>query len=384
MFCPKCGKELPAGSVICDGCGEHFEMELQRGKFIRAKSNTIGILVDFFHSKRHLILSVFLSVLCGVSFLCSVSSFDLEAILTFAFSLVAMIASWQLYSSKGTPDAACVKKLRTLSKLWRILSNIAYISLIVCLAILLIALSALGFMWNTVLEALSEEGAVWDMVNGLYEDDLIPYAIANKIATIGAEALLTVIIIVLIIACVIVALLIALYIVYSAMLKKSERYISELEGTCRTGEYTAKKCPGTFMMVMGIIYACLIGSTSFSISFETFDVSFGMSNLFHLAVGAYLVCLGVMLKKIHAAELKNNELIALEEAELARVARLTNEAIRAARQAAAEAESEAESEAASETASDAEGIVVEKATETPASTEEIVVEKATEVPSDEE
>lgn len=328
MYCPKCNAELTEGSVICNVCGEHFEMESQRGKFLMAKARTLSLLSDVFHSTRFLVFSIFVSILCGVSFLCTVSSFSLDAALTLAFSIVATIACWQLYASKDAPDAKKVKKLRWLHKVWHVFSNIIYITFIVVLALCIISLAFLGALWNTIEEEYSDTDIMWEVANALYEEDLISYEDALEIASYDVDS--TILFAIMVGITVVFALFIAFFIIYSIMLKRSEKYITALEDTCRTGEYNATKCPGKFMIVMGVLYALFYGGTSFTASFGDIEISSGAAGLLPLAIGAYLVCAGLLFNTIHTAELENNKSIVAEEATLAHVAHLTNEAVRAA------------------------------------------------------
>ncbi len=334
MYCPKCGAELNDGSVICTVCGEHFAIEQQKGKFLAAKNKTIAILSDFFHSKLFLVLSIFTTILCGVSLISAFIGGGVEAILTFIFSLIAVIACWKTYSSKTAPDTKNISKIRGLLKAWRIFSKVTYILLIVVIGLMLICAALVGLAWNAA-EAELDNGEVMQAVaDALYEEGLITYEEAVELASVEIEGWM--ISIFLVVIAVILAFLVALYIVYGIMLKKAENYALELESTCIFGTYRAEKSPGKFMLVMGIIYAAAGAgaSSSFNFNIGEFEASFSMPNFLPLAIGAFLICAGISFNKIHAAETANNAQIAREEFELSRVAKLTNDAIIAAKQEA--------------------------------------------------
>ena len=328
MYCPKCGAELFDGSVICNVCGEHFEMECQRGKFLMAKKRTLSILNDAFHSNRFFQFCVFISILCGASFISLSSGLGVNAVLTFAFSLTAMIACWQIYSSKEAPDEAKIKKLRWLKKVWRVLSTLTYVALIVVVALLVIVICVVGFAWESFEQEMQISGFMEEFATTLYESGVITYDQSLEILTtnIGIQIIIGI----LIVAIVAICLLIPFFIVCSSMLKKAQKYIASLEETCKTGEYTAVKCPGKFMIVMGIIYALVFGLSSFSFSLGSTELSSGYPAILPIAMGMYMVCAGAFFNSIHKQELENNRAISAEQIALARVAYLTNEAIKAA------------------------------------------------------
>ena len=330
MYCPKCNAELRDGSIICNVCGEHFAMEQQKGKFLAAKNKSIAILFDIFHSRMFLVFSIFMSILCGVSFVSMTSGAGLEVALTFAFSLVALIACWGLYSSKSAPEEKKVQKIRWLLKVWRVFSIIAYIAFIIMLVAIILATALLISSWDMVDEVLRSGEIMQKTAEALYNNGFISY---EEIETITSTVITTEQILgMFIVSAVVCAIVIAFYIVYSSMLKKSEKYVSCLEDACVSNKYSAEKSPGKFMIVMGIIYAVLYGGSSFSLSLGNFDFSSSTSNLYPLAVGATLICSGILFNKIHAEQIENNANIAHEEAELARIAKLTNEAVFEAKQ----------------------------------------------------
>ncbi len=329
MYCPKCGAELNDGSIICNVCGEHFAMEQQKGKFLMAKNKTLAILSDFFHSQLFLIFSIFTSILCGVSFISIFMGGGIEAILTFVLSLIAVIACWKTYTAKTAPDAKNISKIRELLKAWRIFSKVLYILLIVCIVLFAVSGAIIGFAWNAVEAELGEGEIMQAVADALYEEELITYEEAVELASFEIAGWM--IFIFFVVMAVILAFLVAFYIVYSIMLKKAENYVLELENTCVFGTYRAEKSPGKFMLVMGIIYAAMTVGTTTSTSFNigSFEMSNIVPNLLPAAIGAFLICAGILFNKIHAVQMENNACIAQEEAELAHVARLTNDAIAA-------------------------------------------------------
>ena len=344
MYCPKCGAELNDGSVICNVCGEHFAMELQKGRFLAAKNKTLDILSDFFRSKLFLIFSIFTSILCGVSFISIFIGGGIEAILTFVLSILAVIACWSLYSSRTAPKAMNVRKIRWLFKGWRIFSKVLYILLIVCLVIIIICGVMIGFTWEAAEAELGEGELMATVADALYEEGLITYEEAVELAEFDISGWL--ICGIMIGIAVALTFFVAFYIVYGIMLKKAENYVMKLEGTCIFDKYTADNCPGKFMLVMGIIYAVISFGSSSYINFNIgeYELSTSLPNYLPTAIGAFLIFAGILFNKIHAAETANNGIIAHEEFELARVAQLTNAAISSAQAAPAVEETSAAEE----------------------------------------
>lgn len=335
MYCPKCNAEIPDGSIVCNVCDEPFAVEQQRGKFLKARENSIGIISDMFHSKLFLVLSIFMSVLCGVSFISTFSNgFDITSALVFAFSLVSMIAAWQLYSEKGRPDQKKMKHFKMLAQSLKIICKVLYITLIVVLVLCILLLSFSA----AIIKAAEDEMDVSfeEMIDeaitesGIEVDDETMEIVKDLIT--GSLVLLIPIVVV------VFGIIIALYVLYTSTFKKAERYMSDLEDTCTSGDYKTEKCPSQFIFVMGIICA----------SIGVCTLSSGISCLYYGMIGAYLIVLSLVFKKLHALELENNKLIAAEEAELSRIAFMTNEYNNKKQSATAEPETSSEPETSPE------------------------------------
>ncbi len=364
MYCPKCGAELNDGSIICNVCGEHFAMEQQKGRFLAAKNRTLAILSDIFHSQIFLIFSIFTSILCGVGFISIFMGGGIEAILTFVLSLIAVIACWKTYTAKTAPDAKNISKIRGLLKAWRIFSKVLYILLIVCLVMIIICAVIFGFTWEATKATFEDGEFMRQFADVLLTGGLITQDIADELTSgaIDAGDVIGKIIAFFIFRSIIELIVyIPFYIIYGIMLKKAENYVLELENTCTFGTYRAEKSPGKFMLVMGIIYAAItLGATTFArFNIGSFEMSNSMPNILPAAIGAFLICAGILFNKIHAVQMENNACIAQEEAELARVAQLTNAAII---EATHEAETVIEASAVEETPVVVETPIVEEPT----------------------
>lgn len=315
MYCPKCNAPLPDNALACDVCGEHFAVEEQRGKFLRARAKSTDILADAFHSPVFLVLCIFLSVLCGGSILYVLSTLSFLSFqsFVFAFSLVSMIAGWQLYASHGRPDAKKIKNFKSIYTTLKVIFKITYIMLIIVAAFVLIFALVMSAFQSQFEDALNDPELIQNIDSYLAEFEIeLPFETSELVDFILSASFW---IIVCVVCIIVIGCAIALYILLSSAFKKSETCVKSLEDTCATGQYSATNCPNQFIFVMGII--CGVEALFNSMNFTLL--------LYYAGISGLLITTSVLFKQLHAKQIQNNADIAKEEAELARVARLTNE-----------------------------------------------------------
>lgn len=329
MNCPKCNAELENYAVVCNACGEHFAVELQRGKFLAARAITKDILENICRSRIFLVLSIFMSILCGASAIIVLrsiigGSLNIGSALIFAFSLVAIIAAWSLYSGKTKLDAAKIKRMKMLNTLLRVFANIIYICMIVVFVCILICIP---FM-NKATDIIAQNSDVAEMLDEafyeLYDAGIISIEDYNMLISDGLEYVINTFFIVGAIIC---AALAVLYAFFANAYKKADIYLKELANTVQTSEYRTNRVPDQFLFVMGIIHSVL---AIFSLSVDFFSgVETG-------CIGACMIITALIFKRIHKEQTQNNATIASEEAELIRVSSLTNDYVQREAQWAAQ------------------------------------------------
>lgn len=334
MNCPKCNAELYDGAVVCSACGEHFAVELQRGKFLAARANTKNIFENICRSRIFLVLSVFLSILCGASGVSLLRSlilwrFDLYAALVFAFSLVAIITAWSLYSGKSKADGAQIKKMRMLNTLLRVFANIIYICMIVAFVCLIICIPFVDMATDYIAENASLKDVMDQTFSELYHEGIISLDDYNTLMNEGFEYFMHAIFIIGAILCAVVAVL---YAFFASAYKKADVYIKGLEKSASDSEYRIERVPNQFLFAMGIVQ-CVIAL--FSLSSDL------LSGLESGSIGACMIITALIFKKIHEEQTRNNAVIAAEEAELIRVSSLTNDYVMREAQMAAQRAREA-------------------------------------------
>lgn len=346
MNCPKCNAPLPDDAVFCSECGEEFAIEAQKGKVLLAKQRTKSIISDIIHSKTFFAYAIVLSLFAFFSLLSCVNiqesgfSINLLAILVTVFAGIAVYRTWSLYVGSSDVSSANIAGLSTLYKLFRIISQVLYILLIVVLALSFFPMLIILVSFKS--PEFREE--MMSMLDVFVSNGAIDAILYNEIVNFNFDFWIPIIFMVYTVS---LGSALAMGILCHKVFKKTEKHLGDIANAAGTNQYAVYHTPSKFMFVMGCVimgyWAVTTGaSIAFGIAFDSLSIYGTATSLSTPLLGLCLIMLSFVFDSIHDFQMENLRAVQREQDILASIERRTNQAKKEAedKKSAAEAQKE--------------------------------------------
>ena len=320
MFCFKCGKELPDGSKFCPECGASQEQRVETPTPAVVVEEPVTVnepllpkdtskLTSTFKSPLFLILTIFLTLVAVfylTKFISKVTAPDAKIImilitspfdiLGLVFSIIATIASWQMYAKAN--DAGKVGQLKGLPAILVIISIFELIGNALIGAVILAIFALLAAALSKAKDGMVN---VADTIKGFAQylgeetgefEELVK--ILEKIVEAGEIVLI-------VIGVVLAFILIFAFIQKLIMHKHLKGYYGRLLNYAETGTYDSElKNPRARLFIFGVLFAIIGIYFLFFGNFITNLLGGWGTALSMIAFAGYYFVSGLYFNKVHA------------------------------------------------------------------------------------